>query len=245
MKIIYLLGLLGIISQACAPVFSEFQDAGTVGKGRSEIGASFTQTALYSDTLGRFATPRDFWGEDENYSFSNSAITLQYVTTIYYSYGILNSVDIRGFAGYITTNSLYFSPDGKNDVYKPDDVLFLALGPKISIIKDRLTFFFPFGTMYYLNTNKSRNIDSNIDGTTLHFHPTALLSFDLHENIRFTQSVKALFNFADDADLLYATNTGFAVGNSRIRIRPEIGFLFKPGEADWYMNYGLGFSFGL
>lgn len=120
-------------------------------------------------------------------------------------------MDIRGFAGFITTNSLFFSPDGNDDALKPDDVLFFAIGPKIETIPNHLAFYFPFRTMFYLNSNKNRDIDSNFDGTTLHFHPTMLVSYDFGRFIRLTQSAKILFNFATDSDVLFAANTGLAL----------------------------------
>lgn len=53
---------------------------------------------------------------------------------------------------------------------------------------------------------------------------------------------KILFNFATDFDVLFAANTGLALGNKQFRIRPEIGFMTNPREQDWYMHYGVGFT---
>ncbi len=235
--------LIGL-SYACAPVFSDFTDARTEGKGKVELGASYSQTALFADTLNRFATPADFWEGISDESFDDQAIALQHTTTLYATYGLLDAVDLRGFAGFITTNSLFFSPDGNDDALKPDDVFFFAVGPKIEVIQQHVAFYFPFGSMFYLNTNKKRSIDSNFDGTTIHFHPTMLISYDIHPYARLTQSAKILFNFADDADVLLAANTGLALGNQGFRIRPEIGFMTQPGEQDWFMHYGIGFTLG-
>lgn len=48
------------LTYACAPVYSDFTDSQPIGERNIEIGTSYSETALYADTLNRFATLTDY-----------------------------------------------------------------------------------------------------------------------------------------------------------------------------------------
>jgi hypothetical protein len=56
---------------------------------------------------------------------------------------------------------------------------------------------------------------------------------------------KVIYPFAaDDPEALVALNLGLGLGpHERWVVRPEIGFLWNPGEDGRYMHLSLGFSY--
>ncbi|MFC1887931.1 hypothetical protein ACFLYK_03890 [Candidatus Cloacimonadota bacterium] len=113
---------------------------------------------------------------------------------------------------------------------------FVAIEPKFSLIKDRSAFSLPIGFF------TGSDVD---DSETIQIHPTVHLTFPLSENFDLNFAPKFLIFLDEDADDgLIALNAGlgFSTYSNKIVIRPEIGYLWDPGEEGHFFSWGLGIS---
>ena len=112
----------------------------------------------------------------------------------------------------------------------------IGLGPKISIVQDRIAAFIPIGGAFGqdISTSESWQI-----------HPTALFTLPITEQIEFNPSAKWLIPFDRDQENLVALNFGAGVSTDLNRwvLRPEIGLLYNPGNGGHFTHYSIGFSF--
>ena len=73
-------------------------------------------------------------------------------------------------------------------------------------------------------------------------HPTVLLTAPVSPHVELNASTKALIPFSE-GDTLLAVNLGAGFGNlDRWAIRPEIGFLFNPGESGHFTQIGVALT---
>jgi hypothetical protein len=122
---------------------------------------------------------------------------------------------------------------------KDDDsgVNVLGFGPKFGLVGDRLAFYVPVGFAFGEGIEVSE---------TFQVHPTLLLTVPVHESIELNGSVKALIPITErDIDDLIAFNFGVGLGPDLRRwvIRPEIGFLFNPGEGGHFRHLSIGLTY--
>lgn len=120
----------------------------------------------------------------------------------------------------------------KNDDEGYDEQI-LGLGPKISLVKDRVAAYLPVGAALS-------------DFSTFQFHPTILFTVPVVSNqIDFNPSAKYLISFCEDCDNFLALNLGMALSNdlNKWAFRTEYGFLFTPDESGSYRQFSFGFSY--
>lgn len=131
--------------------------------------------------------------------------------------GVLDRLDLR---------ARYVRVEGINGV---------GFGPKIGLVKDRLALAVPVGFAF------GEDVET---GKTWTVHPTLLLTQPVVPRLEVNASVKGLIPLSKDGgDTLVAVNLGLALGDlERWAIRPEIGFLFNPGESGHFIHLGLGFT---
>jgi hypothetical protein len=137
--------------------------------------------------------------------------------------GVLDRLDLR--AGYVRMQVA----DGGGGINA------VGFGPKIGLVKDRVALAVPVGFAF--------GQDVEI-GKTWTVHPTLLLTQPVVPRLEVNASVKGLIPLSKDGgDTLVAVNLGLALGDlERWAIRPEIGFLFNPGESGHFTHLGLGFT---
>jgi len=111
----------------------------------------------------------------------------------------------------------------------------IGLGPKFSLIKDRLAAYAPIGFAVS-------------DLSTFQFQPTLLFTVPVaSKKFDFNPSTKYLMTFCEGCEDFLALNLGIAVSNdiAKWAFRVEYGFLFNPGESGSYRQLSFGFSFPL
>lgn len=143
-------------------------------------------------------------------------------------YGLFKNVELRVRYGYL-------------DPEEGSGASAFSFGPKIGLWKNKLAIIVPveFLTGQYVETSQTWNIQ-----------PGLIASFPVGKRLEITPSAKALIPIHSDPyneyDTLMAVNLGlgyFATADRSLVIRPEIGFLFKPGESGSYMQFGIGVSY--
>ena len=113
----------------------------------------------------------------------------------------------------------------------------LGFGPKIGITKDWAAFYFPIGFAF--------GDDIKEVSKTWECHPTLLFTLPIGKYIEFNPSAKALFPLnRDNSDVLFAINLGAGISTNlkKWAIRPELGFLFNPGEDGHYKHFSIGLT---
>lgn len=131
--------------------------------------------------------------------------------------GVLDRLDLR---------ARYVRVEGINGI---------GFGPKISLVKDRLALAVPVGFAFGEDVETAQ---------TWTVHPTLLLTHSVKPRLELNASVKGLIPLSrDGGDNLVAMNFGVGFGDlERWVIRPEIGFLFDPGESGHFTQFGLGIT---
>lgn len=199
--------LLTLLTPSCAPVFSDLQSARTVGKGQHEITPGYSSVGFSSD------------GESDG---------VQNELSFNYAFGLSDKVDLR---------FRYFYVWGKgDDASFGDNINAIGIGPKISLVEDRVAVFLPLGLPF----------GDGVEDASLQFHPTILLTQPLvPEKLDLTLGAKYITVFEEDAEGLVAFNLGAAFSTTNVRdwaVRLEYGRLFNPGEMGSYGQFSLGFS---
>jgi len=111
----------------------------------------------------------------------------------------------------------------------------------------------PNPEVLHLRMNRFRDVLARSGSATTgedDIQPGLIASFPVGKRLEITPSAKALIPIHSDPyneyDTLMAVNLGlgyFATADRSLVIRPEIGFLFKPGESGSYMQFGIGVSY--
>lgn len=117
-----------------------------------------------------------------------------------------------------------------------EDYGMIAIEPKFMLVKDRFSLIAPLG-MYvgqYVNEDES-----------FHFSPGFIATYPFNKNFDASVASRYMIFFDSDSDNLVALNLGFGVSTDieKWAIRPEIGYLFNPGNDGHYFQYGVGLSF--
>ena len=112
-----------------------------------------------------------------------------------------------------------------------------GIGPKMALTPDRTALYLPVGLAF------GENIGDEWE--TVQFHPTLLATFPLGRGVDLNPSVKGLIPVtAEDGNALMAVNIGLGLSTDPERwiLRPEIGYLFDPGEDGHYRHFSLGLT---
>ena len=111
----------------------------------------------------------------------------------------------------------------------------VGFGPKVSLKTDRVALALPFGFAFGGGVETSESFV---------FQPTGLFTVPITDRVDFNPAAKLLIPFCDDCDLLVGFNVGVGIRPwNRVTIRPEIAFLFNPGESGTVWSTGVGVSF--
>ena len=131
--------------------------------------------------------------------------------------GLLDRLDFR---------ARYMRAEGINGI---------AFGPKLGLVKDKVALAVPVGFAF------GEDVDS---GKTWALHPTLLLTGPVNPHVEVNGSIKGLIPLSKDGgDTLVAFNVGLGVGDlERWVIRPEVGFLFNPGESGHFTQFGIALT---
>jgi hypothetical protein len=199
--------LLFLSINGCAPVFSEMQDARTVGKNNVEGTASFSSVGFTNE------------GESDH---------VQNHVGFQAAYGLSDAVDLRLRYAFVKVD---------DDVQEDITVNVLAIGPKVSLIKDRLSVYLPVGFAF------GEEIEAE---ATWQIHPPMVGTIPVVDNLDINPSVKVLVPFEEGAETTIAFNIGLGIRlNESFVLRPEFGMLFNAEE--WgdghYKQFGLGVTF--
>lgn len=197
---------LVVLSEGCAPVFSDLQGAGLVGKNRYEITPSFSTVSAQSE------------GESEH---------VQNHYGVQVGYGISDGADFR-----FRLERIQLDTHGGESV----GATVIGLGPKIGRRHGSVALYLPVGMAFGEDVEEDE---------TFEFHPTLLTSIPLLPEVEFSPSFKVLIPLTrENADVLVAVNLGMGIGQlDRFAIRPELGFLFNPGEEGNFLQFSLGLAF--
>lgn len=109
-----------------------------------------------------------------------------------------------------------------------------GFGPKISLIKDKMSISLPFGT----------SIDDNFMNEW-EFQPALLLTWPaVPGKLDITLSPKYIWSFCENCQNLGAINIGLAISTdlSKWAIRPEYGQLYDFGESGHVGQFSIGLS---
>jgi len=117
-----------------------------------------------------------------------------------------------------------------------DDVNVLGFGPKLGLKHDRLALALPVGFAF------GKAIDA---GETWEFHPTLVFTQPLSASAELNASAKLLIPIGGAGrDTTWAVNLGLGLGRlDRFVVRPEVGWLFNPGDDGHYLHASLGLTF--
>lgn len=138
------------------------------------------------------------------------------------AYGISDKIDLRARYEYIW---------GEADV----TANVFGIGPKFSIVKDRLAGYLPLGFAFGGSIEESSK--------TWQIQPTIIATFPVVDFLDINPSFKVLFPFAKDTETSIALNLGlgFKLSN-KFTIRPEYGILFSPGDEGSFGQFSIGMT---
>ncbi len=110
----------------------------------------------------------------------------------------------------------------------------VGFGPKLELVKDRVAAYVPVGCAFGRDVETSR---------TWQAQPTLLFSVPAHRSVELNASTKLIVPFSE-GDTLAAFNFGLGLSPNPERwvLRPEVGFLFNPGESGHFTQFSLGLS---
>lgn len=203
-----------------APVNAGYEKAGTLGKGNVELSGNYTHYIVSSE------------GESEainnNYGFKAG-------------YGLSDKFDVK-----LRYEKLMPVDQEEGSKFRAN---YVSVIPKISLTDRKLSFLMPI-SRYNLK-------DEDPDGTKVKDHsysiaPQLIRTFTSKTNqADFSIGLKGdyIIHSGEDAenDFLLGFNlgAGFSSNLDKWAIRPEVGYLFKPGDGIGFWNMGVGVQFML
>jgi len=193
-----------LLIESCAPVFSDLQSARLVGEGNIEVTPSYSSVSYAED--GESNKVQNHYGAQAGF-------------------GLSPSTDLRTRIEYISVKS-----DGSDEKLT---ATVIGIGPKFSIVKDRVAGYIPIGTAFGSDIETSQAWE---------LQPTLLFTFPLDEQIELNPSVKYLIQLSEN-DNLVAINLGLGIGEyGKFIVRPEYGLLYNPNESGHYSHFSIGLN---
>ncbi|NLB79639.1 MAG: hypothetical protein GX796_12610, partial [Clostridiaceae bacterium] len=108
-----------------------------------------------------------------------------------------------------------------------------GIGPKASLIKDRLAAYVPVGFAF----------GGDVEGIEeFEVQPTLLLTLPVGEYIEVNPSAKGTIG-EEDFYMAFNLGLGLSADFNRWAIRPEYGMLFNPGEEGHFGQFSIGFMY--
>jgi len=190
-----------ILLQGCAPVFSSFQTARILQEGEAEVSTAFTST---------YIVEKQFTGGSENEH-------AQYMAGARFASRITDVSELQ------VLYARLFQVDAGINVF--------GIGWKRSLVKDRMAFALPIGTVF----------GQGINGLFVETHPSIIFTIPLSESIEVNPSIVGVVPLHRTYNKGVAFNIGALINPSRGNwdIRPEIGLLKYPGEEDFFWAAGV------
>ena len=145
------------------------------------------------------------------------------------AYGIFSKMDFRLRYERISVDTNGHDSAGVN---------VFGFGPKFGLVKNWVAFYVSVGLAF------GEDIEIS---DTWQVHPTLLFTLPISKNIEINPSAKVLIPFKSGQDTLVAFNVGtaFSTNLEKWAIRPEIGFLFNPGESGHFMHFSIGLTLAI
>jgi hypothetical protein len=138
------------------------------------------------------------------------------------AYGISDKFDIRARYEYINLAD----DDGSTNIF--------GIGPKVSLMKDRIAAFLPVGFAF----------GGDVEGVdNFELLPTMLFTLPVGKYFEINPSVKSII-VLEDPEFILAFNLGLGLSSNfnKYAIRPEYGICFKPGDEGHYGQFSIGIS---
>jgi hypothetical protein len=198
--------VVAALAPACAPVFSDLQSARTLPRGKAEVTPLFTTTSFVDD--------------DESEHVQNH-LGLQL------GVGATDRLEVRGRYERIFL-------DGSDEDGDSVGTNVVGLGPKVVLVRDRLSLYVPIGIAFGGGVDTSQ---------TFTFQPTLLASFPAGHYVEIDTSAKANLPFQQDLLRGFGLNLGLGLGprGGPWSIRPEAGILFAKDDVK-YLQASVGVS---
>jgi hypothetical protein len=199
-----------------SPVHSSFERAATLGKGNVELMGSYTH---YVATGG---------GESE-------ASNNNYGGRV--GYGLAKNVDLK-----LRYEKLVPVDEEEKAMYK---INYFSVIPKVSIVEKKLSFLMPVSRYNYTEDQSGEitkdhiySIAPQFIGTLTSASNTADVSFSIKGDY-------AIYSHDQGDDLFMGFNlgAGFSKNLDKWAIRPEVGYIFKPGDGGGWWSMGIGAQF--
>jgi hypothetical protein len=208
--------LLGLSLFSCvsvSPVHSSFERAATLGKGNVELMGNYSH---YVATGG---------GE-------SAASNNNYGARI--GYGVAKNVDMK-----LRYEKLVPADAEEKAMYK---INYFSVIPKVSIVEKKLSFLMPVSRYNYTENDGGEISKDHIYSIAPQFIGT-LTSAKNNADVSF--SIKgdyALYSQDQGSDFFMGFNlgAGFSKDLDKWAIRPEVGYIFKPGEGGGWWSMGIG-----
>lgn len=208
-----ILPILFISCATVAPVNTSYERAATLGKGGLELAGSYTH---YS-----------FSGDGESAATNNN-----YGGKI--GYGIDDKLDIK-----VRYEKLVPVDMGTDSKLKAN---YISVIPKFSIKDKKFAFLIPFSRYNFKDESEA---GETIKDHSYSIAPQFIGTWTNKTNqVDLSLSMKGdlIINSEGDNQILmgFSGGTGFSSNLDKWAIRPEVGYLFKPGEPGGYWNVGVG-----
>lgn len=159
----------------------------------------------------------------QNYSFGGNS------DRVAHQYGVQMGIGLaENFNGRIRYERIDWEDIGGDAGYN-----YIAVEPKIGLVKDAVAVSMPVGLWFGEIINEDKSIQ---------IHPSLHLTKIVSPVLELNGSAKMLI-FTEDFEDIIALNLGLGIGNpDQVIIRPEIGWLFSPGDEGYYFHWSIGFS---
>lgn len=200
--------IVPITAIKCVPTFSEMQSARTAGKNNIETTSYYTSVS-YAEQ-----------GQSEGIQTHFGAQA---------AYGISSNFDIRVRYEYIWLKKAVTDQSTVND-----GINVLAIGPKFSLLENKIALSLPIGRAFGSNTQ-----------STWQIHPTLILTYPvMKEKIDVSVSPKYMMSFSKQGNDMIAVNFGMSLSTnlSKWAIRPEYGYLWGGHMEGSYRQFSIGLS---
>jgi hypothetical protein len=121
-------------------------------------------------------------------------------------------------------------------VEEDDGANLIGFGPKVGIVCDRVAFALPVGFA----------VGEDVDvSETFTLQPTGLFTVPVSDSVDLNPSARLLIPTCEGCEVLVGVNLGVGIWmpNRLVSLRPEVAFLWNPGEEGTAWSFGVGVSF--